>query len=33
VYVLRGRWTFRIRSTPPFGRPGPWTVKHARIGT
>ncbi|MEA2273978.1 MAG: hypothetical protein QOI98_2686 [Solirubrobacteraceae bacterium] len=22
-----------VRSTPAFGRPGPWTVKHARIGT
>jgi hypothetical protein len=33
LHVRRGRWTFRIRSRPPFGRPGPWTVKHARIGT
>jgi hypothetical protein len=33
LHVHRGHWTFRIRSTPPFGRPGPWTVRRARIGT
>jgi hypothetical protein len=31
VHLRRGRWTFRIRSTPPFGRPGPWTVTRAHI--
>jgi hypothetical protein len=31
VHLRRGRWTFRIRSTPAFGRPGPWTVRHANI--
>jgi hypothetical protein len=31
LHVRRGHWTFRIRSTPPFGRTGPWTVAHAHI--
>ena len=33
LHLRRDRWTFRVRALPAFGRPGPWTVKRARIGT
>ena len=32
AHLKRGRWTFRVRAKPPFGRPGPWTLRRARIG-
>jgi PHP-associated len=31
VRLRRGRWAFRIRSHPAFGRPGPWTTRKVRI--
>jgi hypothetical protein len=31
VRLPRGRWSFRVRSIPPFGRPGPWATVHAQI--
>ena len=29
--LARGQWSFRVRSIPPFARPGPWAVVRARI--